>query len=525
MGLWQLRVNQGRVSPEPGSAVSVKRNVIANYLGQGWAALMGLAFLPVYIKHLGIESYGLIGLFTVLQAWLTLLDMGMTPTLNREMARFSAGAHSSQSIRDLLRSLEMVCLGLAALIGLGVWATSGWLAHDWLHADRLPSAVVAHALSVVALVIALRFVEGVYRGALFGLQRQVWYNVVNAGLATLRWAGAVGVLVWVSPTVEAFFVWQAACSLLTVLVFAAKVHGALPASPSPPKFSPTAVAGIWQFAVGMMGTTLLVLLLTQVDKIILSRLLTLESFGYYTLATAVAAALYMLISPITAAVYPRMVELATVGDEANLASIYHHAAQIVVALTAPAALMLLFFSRGVLFVWSGNASLAENAGPVLSALALGTFFNGLMHIPYQLQLAHGWTSLAVKSNMVAVVLLVPAILWLAPTYGAVGAAWIWVVLNAGYVLIGIQFMHRRLIANEKWRWYAEDVLMPSAAALLVLLLASSLEPSGYHERSGWFVFLLISGTSSLIAAVLLAARLRSPLIDAIQRRWSRAHAT
>ena len=80
----------------------LKRNLIANYLGQGWTAIMGLVFIPLYIKYLGIESYGLIGLFGVLQAWLSLLDMGMTPTLSREMARFTAGTHSAASIREPL---------------------------------------------------------------------------------------------------------------------------------------------------------------------------------------------------------------------------------------------------------------------------------------------------------------------------------------------------------------------------------------------------------------------------------------
>jgi O-antigen/teichoic acid export membrane protein len=46
----------------------LKRNLIANYLGQGWTALVGLAFIPLYIKYLGIEAYGLIGLFGVIQA-------------------------------------------------------------------------------------------------------------------------------------------------------------------------------------------------------------------------------------------------------------------------------------------------------------------------------------------------------------------------------------------------------------------------------------------------------------------------
>ena len=98
----------------------LKRNLIANYIGQGWTALMGLAFVPLYIKYLGIESYGLIGIFAVLTAWLSLLDMGMTPTLSREMARFTAGSQSAQSIRDLLRSIEVITFSIAMVIAGGI---------------------------------------------------------------------------------------------------------------------------------------------------------------------------------------------------------------------------------------------------------------------------------------------------------------------------------------------------------------------------------------------------------------------
>jgi O-antigen/teichoic acid export membrane protein len=76
---------------------------------------MGVAFVPLYIKYLGMEAYGLIGIFAILQAWLVLLDMGMKPALGREMARFTAGAHNAQSIRDLLRSIELIGIAVAGV--------------------------------------------------------------------------------------------------------------------------------------------------------------------------------------------------------------------------------------------------------------------------------------------------------------------------------------------------------------------------------------------------------------------------
>lgn len=482
---------------------------------------MGVVFIPLYIHYLGIEAYGLIGLFAVMQAWLMLFDLGMTPTLTREMARYTAGAHSPQSINDLLRSLEILCFILAALIVLGVWAASDWLASNWLRADKLPTAIVAQAISIMAFLVALRFVEGIYRGALFGLQRQVWYNGATAIVSTVRHGGAIAVLAWVSPTVQAFFLWQAVISLLSVAVFGASVHGTLPRGPLRSSFSRQALSSVWKFAGGMMGTSFLALLLTQVDKVLLSGMLTLELFGYYTLAVAIGGTLSVVTIPIAQAVYPRLVELSTQNDQPTLVSVYHHAAQLLTVLSAPVVMLLIFFADGAVFVWSGNASLAASTAPILSALILGTFLHELMIIPYMLQLANGLTSLAVKVNVVAVIVLVPTIFLVVPRYGAVGAAWIWVALNTGYVMISMHFMHHWLIPKEKWGWYVADVLVPVSGAIGVVLLAQQFQPTGYQDRWHWFMFLSVAGGGALLASTALADRTRSVLFATMGRffRW------
>src|SRR5262249_5081398 len=137
-------------------------------------ALIGVAFAPLYIKYLGVEAYGLIGIFAVLQAWLTLLDMGMTPTLNREVARYTAGAYSATAIRDLVRTFEIVCCGMAVLIATILFAASDWIADDWLHARALPAGHIAPFLAVVGVGAVLLFVGRLYPGGLLGLQEPLW---------------------------------------------------------------------------------------------------------------------------------------------------------------------------------------------------------------------------------------------------------------------------------------------------------------------------------------------------------------
>ncbi len=452
--------------------MSLKKNVVANFIGQGWTALMGLAFIPLYIQYLGVEAYGLIGFYAVMQAWLTLFDMGITQTLNREMARFSAGAHTPQSIHDLLRSLEVISVVLAVGICLLVCLSSSYIAINWLNAKKLSSSEVAIAIALMGFVIALRFIEGVYKGALLGLQKQIAVNVINIIVATMRYGGVVAVLAWYASSIKVFFVWQAFSSVISVLLFVCFVYKTLPKPNLMPKFSTKAIKEVWRFASGMLGITFLALLLTQIDKVLLSKLITLEAYGYYTLAATVASGMGLIAAPTTQAIYPKMVEYVAQNKIQELTHLYHQGAQLILVLIAPVAMMLIFFGEDIIYLWSGDINLAAKTAPILFPLILGSFLNCLVWMPYQLQLAYGWTSFAIKVNLIAVMFLVPAIFFVTPYYGAVGAAWVWALLNAGYVTIGMHYMYKKLLPFEKWRWYWHDITKQLLSTFVVIAVAN-----------------------------------------------------
>ncbi len=481
---------------------------------------MSLAFIPLYIKYMGIESYGLIGIFALLQSWLGLLDMGMKPTLSREMARATGGAHSAQSIRDLLRSIEILTIAVASVIALGIWAASVWLASDWLRAEKLPVATVAQAFTIMGIVSALSFIEGIYSSSLLGLQRQVLLNGLSSATSTLRGLGAVGILMWVSPTLDAFFIWQGSVSILTVIVLGYATYHTLPKAKTCGHFSLTELRPVWRYAGGILGITLLALILTQIDKILLSKLISLSDYGYYTLAAVVAGALNIVGGPINQAWFPRLSELYTRNDQAGLIKTYHQGAQLVSVLMGSAALVLIVFTNPILQLWTGDIQLAHNIAPLVKVLVLGNLLNGLMWIPYQTQLAHGWTGLTIRINIVSVLVIVPAIIWAVPRYGAIGAAWVWVCLNAGYVLIGIHFMYRKILTGEKWRWYTDDILSPLLTATLTTLVVRWLAPPTVGSI-GELVVLTFATILSATLAMLAAPELRQKLTTNIQRLFSK----
>ena len=68
---------------------SIKANIISNFIGNGWGAFLSIFFVPIYLKYIGAEGYGLIGIFASLQVVLSLLDSGLSTTLNKEIARLN----------------------------------------------------------------------------------------------------------------------------------------------------------------------------------------------------------------------------------------------------------------------------------------------------------------------------------------------------------------------------------------------------------------------------------------------------
>ena len=132
-----------------------------------------------------------------------------------------------------------------------------------------------------------------------------------------------------------------------------------------------------------------------------------------------------------------------------------------------------------------------------------------------------WTrGIGVKVNSVAVLVIVPAILWATPRYGAEGAAWVWVSLNAGYVLIAVHLMYRRILSAEKWRWYKHDLLAPLGAGIAVALLLKL----GWPVADTLISELLLLGAAAILtagAALLAAGQVRQQVMQHFKPYWTR----
>lgn len=478
----------------------VMRDILANLLGKGWVALISVLFVPYFLRFLGIEAYGLVGFFITLQTVLLLVDFGFSTTLNRELSAAGGAAISSEAT-SLAVSLERVFAGFALLIALVVLFAAPWLVSHWVVLDRLSPTSVEHALQLMGVAIALQLPFMLYAGGLTGLARQPYLNVILASCATLRFGGALLVLM-VAPKIEAFFAWQIAAVALQTLWARWIFFRTLRGRSAPPHHVTGALQKHVGFAAGVGMTAALGVVLTQLDKLMLSKLLTLGEYGYYTLAWTLSAMLFMLAGPIVTAFFPRL-SAEVARDGGDPAGHYHAGCQLLSAVVMPAGALLMLFPAEVLMLWIGDSAVAQHVNGLVVLLSFGTLLNTLAQLPHALQLAFGLPHFGLYANVLSVALAAPALYFGVGQAGVQGAAWVWVALNAAYVVVGVPIMHRWLLRGHLLSWMARDVLLPMATAFVTALLARQLLALQPAQSMHNFVLLALCYFAATGACVLV----------------------
>ena len=451
----------------------LKQNIIANYASQIYVTIVGIALLPMYIQYMGSEAYGLVGFFAMLQAWFSILDLGLTPTVGRETARYRGGAVSALAFRQLYRALTVIFVIVAIVGGGALFLSSRLIATKWLNVDNLPVDDVVVAMQIMAISVAFRWMTGLYRGVVTGSEKLVWLSGFNAIVATLRFVGVFVSMWYFGFTPLVFFIHQFIIALIENIGLGIKSHRLLPQRKNLTEaigwsFQP--VKAVLKFSLTIAFTASVWVFVTQTDKLVLSVILSLEDYGYFTLAILVANGVMVVGGPISSAVMPRMARLHAENKHDEMIKVYKQSTQLVAIIAGSAAITLVVTAKPLLIAWTGDLHLAEQVAPVLRLYAAGNLFLCIAAFAYYLQYAKGNLRYHLLGNAGLVVVLIPSVVFAATHFGGVGAGYVWLTMNALFLFIWVAYVHHKLEPSLHLEWIFTDALKIIIPACLIASL-------------------------------------------------------
>lgn len=473
------------------------------------AALVGIFFVPVYVKLVGIESYGLISFYATLVGTLSLLDLGLSTAISRQIAIDRSQGSELKNTYDLIFSVELIYWGIALVLGLLIVLGSGFIATSWINAKDLPVTTISESVMLMGVVFAFQFPMSIYNGAMIGFEMQIQNAVITALLSLIKAVGVIFVLMYVKASVEMYFLWQIAITILFTAVLRIYVWRQAFVSKIKATFSLEQLKKIWRFALGMTGISAITFFITQIDKIVVSKMLNLEYLGYYGLAFLIAGAINQLISPIQPVMFPKLTAMISANDQNAITQLYHRTARWISIIIFPIGCVLFFFANEIILFWSGNSELTNNTAPILQVCVAGSVCNCLMWLPYLFMLAKGNTRFTIIQNLIVIIIMIPTLYILTKNYGALGASFVWLIVNAGYVLISIPIFHNFFLKGEWFPWLKNDVALPLAVSLALVVALKFAQVQLDLKLTLWSLSVMLIGISAIY--VLIIPELRSAL--------------
>lgn len=485
---------------------SLRLNILASYASQIYLIFISIAILPIYIKYMGAEAYGLVGFFAMLQGLFNLLDFGLTPTISRQTAHYNAGRGTALSFRQLFRALSIIFIAIAVVGGVTLLLMDNYIAEQWLKLDNLNLSDVLFCLQVMAISVALRWMTGLYRGVISGFERIVWLSVVNSLIATLRFLGVLLYMYYFGFNIKNFFVFQLATALLEFFMLAIKSYLLLPKTTTQESigWSIKPVKPVLTFALTIAVTSSVWVLFTQLDKFVLSGVLPLAEYGYFTLAVLVAGGILQLSAPISAPIMPRMARLEAENQHEQMRQVYLNATQFIAVIVVTAGIVLAGVAKPVLYAWTGDSALANEAAPILRLYALGNALLALAAFPYYLQYAKGKLKYHLMGSIGSVIILVPTIIWAATKYGAIGAGWVWFLTQLIYLLFWVSYVHFKIEPGINLLWF--KAFIPSLIAVSLFVWLSTDFISDIDSRLIILAKIIVISMGSVLVALVTSQR-------------------
>jgi O-antigen/teichoic acid export membrane protein len=440
--------------------MALKINIISNYISQVYVAIISIVMIPVYIKYMGVEAYGLVAFYAILQVCFNLLDMGLTPTIARETARYHGGALSVNDYRRLVRALEGIFIAVAIVGSLSLFLGAKYIAQEWLKVKDLPVCDVIYSLKIVAIIVALRWSSGIYRGIISGSERLVWLGVFNVVSATLRFVAVIPFIIYSNNKILFFFSFQLLVATVEFLLLIYRAYCILPTLDLNTKiiWEWTPLRPILKFSLSIAITSAIWVMITQLDKLILSNILMLEEYGRFSLAVLVASGVLLFSAPISSAITPHMAKLEAENKQEEQIIIYRKSTQLVAILAGSAAITLALFSKNILWAWTGSITIADEVSLVLSYYVLGNGVLVIAAFPSYLQYAKGNMQLHLIGNIIFALIFIPLIIFAASKYGIEGAGLTWLVMNCISFLAWIPFVHNKFSPGLNLNWYSIDTI-------------------------------------------------------------------
>ena len=396
-------------------------NIFFNTLSRLLNLFSHYIFIPVYIYFLGIEGYGVIGIYIVFFSFLTFTDFGMTATITRLMAINEDRQNLFFKKKTIFSTFEILYFLICLLIFTTGMTFLEEIASNFFNQSEYTFDNKSYVFLLIFLALFFQLPSSLYIGALMGLEKQFVANLLISSSAVLR--GTLAALfLYIEPTLENFFYSQILVNIIYLIVLRIVVFRNLKSSKEDKRFDIQIIKKNLSFSSSMALLSILGVILINSDKLLVANLLSLKEVGIYTLAFNLSTLPIMVCQIISISSYPTIIKEVQHFEEFKFKEFYWSINTLMASILVPFCLTLLFFNYHLSFAWIGDVELSKEVFTYSIILIIAQTIQGSTMLAYYYALSREITRPQILIAIFSVVMLLPVMYFAISLYELYGAS-------------------------------------------------------------------------------------------------------
>jgi O-antigen/teichoic acid export membrane protein len=471
------------------------RNTIWNLLGNGAPMLVAVVCIPLLIRSLGKDRFGVLTLAWALIGYASLFDLGLGRALTQVVAH-KLGTGNEEEIPSLAWTSLILMLALGVVGSAVVLVSSPWLVARGLRVNSLLLQETVLSFRLLGLSVPFVITTAGLRGLLEAHQRFRLISALRIPMGIFTFAGPLLVL----PFTKGLVPVMATLVIGRILAWAAYLLVCLRVLPQFRRsmaWDRSAVRPLLSFGGWMTVSNIISPLLLTFDRFLIGAMLSMTAVAYYATPYEVVTKFLLVPGALMGVMFPAF-STGYAQDRERTARLFSRSVKVLVLILFPMMLCAVALAHDSLRLWLGT-EFAEHSFRVFQCLAVGVLINSLAVVPYTLLQGAGRPDLTAKLHLVELALYVGLLWILIRTYGIEGAAIAWTFRMALDAVLLFVMSRRVLFGESSMR--LRNLALPGVA-LLGLGMAALL--NGFIVKS---VFLL---TTNLGFALVMWFRILTP---------------
>lgn len=471
--------------------MTIARNTLYNLAGATVPIVLALVTVPLYLRQIGEDRYGILAIVWLLLGYFGSFDLGLSRAAANRIAQLRDAPATSR--QEVFWTACVLNTGLGILAGVAFYFLGARLFEFWLRMSAPLHAEATLALPWIAAAVPVATVTAALTGALEGLQRFSTVNAIQAiGTALFQIAPLVTAIL-LGPQLQYVIPAAVVSRVVTLAPLMLSVRSALPLD-GPPKLNRRQMKTLFAYGSWVTVTNLVGPLLHVFDRFLIGILRGTTAVAHYVVPFQLVNRAQIIPGALSRALFPHFSAI----DTTQASQVARESVIALAAVTTPMTLAALLSMAPFLQIWVGG-EFATHAAPVGEILLLGIWINGLAFVPFALLQAQGRPDIVAKFHLAE---LIPffLLLWFAlHHFGIVGAAAVWVLRVA--LDAGLLFNAARLPMR------LAKPLIPNATLIAVTAVGLFIAPHASLLTKLYFGLPIL--TVSCIWSLLISARLRS----------------